>query len=141
MNRRSRKIDSRYRHIVLFVVLLMIALAVRLFVLTVVLGPALWSSRIWWSKADREKVKDKYGRPTKDAEDAYVRLARKSLESYIVSREKIAVPADVPAEGPEWFRVRPLSSTKGATPWYFSGASSAWSKPQPFLVTTWMTTG
>lgn len=36
MNGRSREIDSRYRHIVLFVVLLMIALAVRLFVLTVV---------------------------------------------------------------------------------------------------------
>ncbi|WP_158620365.1 MULTISPECIES: hypothetical protein [Corallococcus] len=40
------------------------------FVLTVVLGPALWSSRIWWSKADRENVRDKHGRPRKDAEDS-----------------------------------------------------------------------
>ncbi|WP_158619257.1 MULTISPECIES: hypothetical protein [unclassified Corallococcus] len=40
------------------------------FVFTVVLGPALWSSRIWWSKADREQVKDKYGRPQKDPKDA-----------------------------------------------------------------------
>ncbi|QAT86791.1 hypothetical protein EJ065_5256 [Corallococcus coralloides] len=40
------------------------------FVLTVVLGPALWSSRIWWSKADREQVKDKHGRPQKDPKDA-----------------------------------------------------------------------
>lgn len=39
------------------------------FVLTVILGPALWSSRIWWSKADRDSVKDKHGRPRKDAED------------------------------------------------------------------------
>ncbi|WP_158625000.1 hypothetical protein [Corallococcus terminator] len=39
------------------------------FVLTVVLGPALWSSRVWWSKEDRENVKDKHGRPRKGAED------------------------------------------------------------------------
>jgi predicted RND superfamily exporter protein len=36
------------------------------FVLTVVLGPALWSSRIWWSKADRVNAKDKHGRPQKE---------------------------------------------------------------------------
>ena len=45
-----------------------------------------------------EERRDEELRKRKEAEDAYVRLARKSLESYIVSKEKIRVPADVPAE-------------------------------------------
>ena len=45
-----------------------------------------------------EEKRDEELRKRKEAEDAYVRLARQSLESYIVSKEKISVPADVPAE-------------------------------------------
>ncbi|MBR0171473.1 MAG: AmmeMemoRadiSam system protein A [Lachnospiraceae bacterium] len=46
-----------------------------------------------WEERQEEML-----RKRKEKEDAYVRLARKSLESYIVSGEKIRVPEDVPEE-------------------------------------------
>ena len=45
-----------------------------------------------------EERKDAERKRIREAEDAYVRLARRSLTAYITKREQIAVPADVPEE-------------------------------------------
>ena len=46
-----------------------------------------------WEERQEARLKEK-----KEAEDAYVRLARASLEAYITKKEQIDVPEDVPEE-------------------------------------------
>ena len=54
MNIRSKEIDSRYRHIVSFIVVMMLVLAVRLFIVTMV------QHDDWVAKASEQTTKTIY---------------------------------------------------------------------------------
>ena len=89
------------------------------------------------SKKRSGKVLAKPERPVPSAMAAVIAQTRassraKSARALPKTEEKLSSPA---------FFKRPVSGSKGPTPWYMSGFRSAKAQPLPLTVFTWTTTG